>query len=175
MQSSRFIFFFKIWAIVFATTLYFAQASIAQSPEQRLIRPLSTRSPSECRRRLLNQSPSKYTRNEIPKEEEQQLPQQDFVVYGRAKEPIGAGIAPRVDYRPILYAREPEFDLEFPEPENRKRNLEAYAGLRKFFYLWRHPRTPHAYRCPPLEKLDIVISELMWGVDTGVKDTTVDI
>ena len=24
---------------------------------------------------------------------------------------------------------------------------------------------------PPLEKLDIVISELMWGVDTGVKDT----
>ena len=27
----------------------------------------------------------------------------------------------------------------------------------------------------PLEKLDIVISELMWGVDTGVKDTTVNI
>ena len=25
----------------------------------------------------------------------------------------------------------------------------------------------------PLEKLDIVISELMWGVDTGVKDTTI--
>ena len=26
----------------------------------------------------------------------------------------------------------------------------------------------------PLEKLDIVISELMWGVDTGVKDTVKD-
>ena len=38
MQSSRLIFFFKIWAVVFATTLYFAQAIIAQSPEQRLIR-----------------------------------------------------------------------------------------------------------------------------------------
>ena len=37
MQSRRFIFFFKIWAVVFATTLYFAQAIIAQSPEQRLI------------------------------------------------------------------------------------------------------------------------------------------
>ena len=40
MQSSRLIFFFKIWAVAFATTLYFAQAIIAQSPEQRLI-PLS--------------------------------------------------------------------------------------------------------------------------------------
>ena len=37
MQSRRLIFFFKIWAVVFATTLYFAQAIIAQSPEQRLI------------------------------------------------------------------------------------------------------------------------------------------
>ena len=40
MQSSRLIFFFKIWAVAFATTLYFAQAIIAQSHEQRLI-PLS--------------------------------------------------------------------------------------------------------------------------------------
>ena len=59
MQSSRLIFFFKIWVVVFATTLYFAQAIIAQSPEQRLI-PLP----------------------ELDKEK--LLPRQDFVVYGRA-------------------------------------------------------------------------------------------
>ena len=72
MQSSRFIFFFKIWAIVFATTLYFAQASIAQSPEPRLIRPLRRGSGAYHNKKLLSH---------------------DFVVYGRAKEPIGAGIA----------------------------------------------------------------------------------
>ena len=33
--------------------------------------------------------------------------------------------------------------------------------------------TPLTPTDDPLEKLDIVISELMWGVDTGVKDTTV--
>ena len=108
MQSSRFIFFFKIWAIVFATTLYFAQASIAQSPEQRLIDLLVPDPPLNADE---PESPSPNTpdfRNEIPLEEEQLLPKQDFVVYGRAKEAIGAGIAPRVEYRPILYAREPE-------------------------------------------------------------------
>ena len=37
MQSRRLIFFLKIWVVAFATTLYFAQAIIAQSPDPRLI------------------------------------------------------------------------------------------------------------------------------------------
>ena len=108
MQSSRLIFFFKIWAVAFATTLYFAQASIAQSPEQRLI-PLSE----------LNEK----------NEEEQQLPRQDFVVYGRAENSKDAGIAPppQVDYRPIPLALDEEFD------EKRQRNLERMPDLESFF------------------------------------------
>ena len=145
MQSRRLIFFFKIWAVAFATTLYFAQAIIAQSHEQRLI-PLS----------------------EL---EEQQLPRQDFVVYGRATDSKDAGIAPppQVDYRPIPLALDEEFD------ENRQRNLERMPDLESFFTFGGTLEllTPLTPTDDPLEKLDIVISELMWGVDTGVKDTTV--
>ena len=131
MQSRRLIFFLKIWVVAFATTLYFAQASIAQSPEQRLIRLVKPVDAKDA-----DAEPTIHFRNEMPLEKEQILPLQDFVVYGRAKEPIDVGIAPRVEYRPILYAREPELipDLEFPEPKNRKkRNLDRMPDLESFF------------------------------------------
>ena len=169
MQSRRLIFFFKIWAVAFATTLYFAQASIAQSPEQRLIGLLEPKTP------LPIADEKDQLQEEVAKEEEQHLPSQNFVVYGRARTDIDAGIAPQVDYRPILYAREPELipDLEFPEPEEnrKKRNLRRMPDLESFFTFGGTLEllTPTD---APLEKLDIVISELMWGVDTGVKDTT---
>ena len=146
MQSSRLIFFFKIWAVVFATTLYFAQASIAQSHEPRLIRLLV----------------------EETGDNKQELPKQDFVIYGRAENSKDAGIAPGVDYRPIRHALVAEFD------ESRVRDLRRMPDLESFFTFGGTLEllTP-TDTDPPIEKLDIVISELMWGVDTGVKDSVV--
>ena len=168
MQSRRLIFFFKIWAVAFATTLYFAQAIIAQSHEQRLIRlvvPMDALNAKETTKPLVNDHPNAPDfRNETEKEKEQKLPLQDFVVYGRAKEAIGAGIALGEEkYRPILYAREPEFN------NIRKPNLERMPDLESFFTFGGTLELLTS-KDPPLEKLDIVISELMWGVDTGVKD-----
>ena len=142
MQSSRLIFFFKIWAVAFATTLYFAQAIIAQSPEQRLI-PLS----------------------------ELELPEtkQSFVVYGRATDRKDAGIAPGTEDRPIKYQSIPlalvaEFD------DNQVRNFKRMPDLDSFFTFGGTLELLTS-EDTNLEKLDIVISELMWGVDTGVKDS----
>ena len=158
MQSSRFIFFFKIWAIVFATTLYFAQASIAQSPEQRLI-PLLVPNTAMY-------APAIEDKDKV--KEQLPIPKQDFVVYGRAAAEIDAGIAapPQVDYRPILYARISELN------ENPEKGIVRMPDLESFFTFGGTLEllTPTN---APLEKLDIVISELMWGVDTGVKDETV--
>ena len=129
MQSRRLIFFLKIWVVAFATTLYFAQAIIAQSPEQRLIRLVEPTAPLNADETTTLNLPANAPdfRNEIPRGEEQNLPLQDFVVYGRAKERIDAGIALGVKYRPILYAREPEFY------ENRERNLKRMPDLESFF------------------------------------------
>ena len=119
MQSSRFIFFFKIWAIVFATTLYFAQASIAQSHEQRLI-PLLVPDPAmdlmpqqfrgRDQRRTTSHSQARLCR-----------------LRDEQNDSKGAGIAPQVDYRPIPLAREPEFDAD------RKRDLKRMPDLESFF------------------------------------------
>ena len=145
MQTNAFRLFFKIWAVAFATTLYFTQVVIAQSPEQRLI-------------------PLVITEENV----KQELPSHEFVIYGRAETGEVAGIAPEVDYRPIFHARETEFD------ENRKRNLKRMPDLESFFEFGGTLELLTTQNSD-LEKFDIVISELMWGIDTGLKDTTVSI
>ena len=163
MLPRKFAFLFLTLIILLAIALYFPRTTAAQSEVERLI-PLS--GPPEP---------------EIP----QIFPAHNFVIYGRAGATVtepreendefvfpdpnpkpldearrDAGIAAHVTYRPIPYALDAE-RIEFGNPK-RMPHLETFFEFGGSVELL---TTDTA-----LAKYDIVMSELMWGVDKGLKD-----
>ena len=152
-SSRKSIFFLGILTLFFTITLCFPWLAIAQFPDQRLI-PLS--------------------------DEAETHPSQDFVVYGRACKghpPIplpdrelvrcgdfegngayDAGILPRVPYRHI-----PNSQGNILRSPDRMPDLEAFFKFGGTLELLTTDTT--------LQKSDLVISELMWGVDRALSDT----
>ena len=115
----------------------------------------------------------------------QTFPAREFVIYGRAGATItdgtdetttpplpksprledarrDAGIAAHVTYRPIPYARDAE-QIEIGNLD-RMPNLETFFEFGGTVELLTTDTT--------LEKYDIIMSELMWGVDQGLRDKT---
>ncbi len=158
-SSREFIFFLEILILFFLITLYFPWTAIAQFPDQRLI-PL------------------------FPDEsviEERHHPSQNFVIYGRACKghpPIplpnrelvrcddfegngayDAGILPRVFYRHI-----PNSQSDILRSLNRMPDLEKFFEFGGTLELL-------TTKDADLERYDLVISEMMWGVDRALKDT----
>ena len=149
-----------ILIILLAIIFYLPRASIAQFVAPRLIPlPAPLGSPEPL----------------IP----QTFPPHDFVIYGRAGATISddrvinpnpkpldearrdAGIVTGVTYRPIPYALDAE-RIEFGNPK-RMPNLEQFFDFGGTVELLATADTP-------LERSDIVISEIMWGVDKGLRD-----
>ena len=165
MLPRKFAFLFLTLIILLAIALYFPRTTAAQSEVPRLI-PLS----------------------DPPVSEEMFLPifpPHDFVIYGRAGATVtepreeddefvfpdpnpkpldearrDAGIAAHVTYRPIPYALDAE-RIEFGNPK-RMPHLETFFEFGGTVELLTTDTT--------LAKYDIVMSELMWGVDKGFRD-----
>ena len=157
MLSRKSIFLLRILTLLFTLALCFPWVAMAQFVEQRLI-PLSDPAATH--------------------------PSRDFVVYGRAckghpHEPptnpnvscdgyVGggaydAGILPYVMYLQIPNSQQPErIDIGQPELE-RMPDLETFFEFGGTLELLTTDLTLHRY--------DLVISELMWGVDKGLRDT----
>ena len=151
MLPRRFIFLLGTLTIILAVTHYLPKSTIAQSVESRLI-PLWAPDPPLV----------------VP----QTFPAHDFVVYGRAGAKAedfeeladarrDAGIVSGVMYRPIPYALDSE-RIEFGNPD-RMPNLETFFEFGGTVELLTTEDTL-------LEKYDIVMSELMWGLDQGLRD-----
>ena len=156
MLSRKSIFFLRILTLSFTVVLCFPWTAMAQFVEQRLI-PLSDMAETH--------------------------PSQNFVVYGRACKghpPIplpsdwedirdcshytgdgayDAGILPTVLY----YRHIPNSQSDIPRDLNRMPNLEAFFEYGGTLELLTKDRTLHKY--------DLVISELMWGIDRALRDT----
>ena len=174
MLPRKLIFPLGILTILLAITLYFPGAVTAQSDKQRLI-PLSGEGTLEPL---------------IP----QTFPAHDFVIYGRAGATVDTatypdfadepnpkpldrartdvGIVEGVEYRPIPHALDPErlihpFDpVQLLGPENLQRmpDLETFFNFGGTVELLTTDTT--------LTKYDIVMSEIMWGIDQGLRDKT---
>ena len=157
MLSRPFIFLFGIFAMLLAGALCFPGASIAQSGRPRLIplvQPVVPLSAEE-------------EKEQAALGAEGPLPANGFVIYGRAKTNKDAGIIEGVDYRPILYSRESELN------ELSQLNLKRMPNLETFFEFG---GTVELFTTDPsLEKYDIVMSELMWGIDKALRDTTISV
>lgn len=153
--ASELMFFLRLLIVLLAGAVCFSETTMAQSQKPRLIQLLEPEVPSDA------------DQQETPLNIEQQLPVLGFVVYGRAKTNKSAGIIGEVDYRPVLYARESELNLDG------QLNLERMPDLETFFEFG--GTVELLTTDPTLEKYDIVMSEFMWGIDTGLRDTTVSI
>ena len=164
--KSPFNVLLKIVVAALAATLYLAGTATAQFEDQRLIplvkpdetNPNKIYHPEDYKKP--NDSTATNVDVENPSSEDQKLLPEQFVVYGRAGSKERAGIAFGVDYRPIIHARAPE--LIALEKRNTKRmpNLENFFEFGGTLELLTTDTT--------LEKYDIVMSELMWGIDTGL-------
>ena len=152
-QVSELMFFLRLLIVLLAGVVCFSETTMAQSHEPRLIRLLEPVAAFDA-----------DEQTEVEGVSEQTLGLKEFVVYGRGKTNTKAGIAPHVDYRPILYSREPERD------ENNKPNLKRMPNLEPFFEFGGSVELLTTDLT--LKTYDIVMSELMWGIDTGLKDTT---
>ena len=116
MLSDKTTFFLRILTFLLTVSLCFSETAIAQSDQPRFIRLLEPAVP-------LAADEGTETAQNLG----QILPAQDFIVYGRAKTNADAGITVNVDYRPILYAREPE------QNQNQEPNLKRMPDLETFF------------------------------------------
>ena len=167
MLPRKFAFLFLTLIILLAIALYFPRTTTAQSEVPRLIPLFSGVGDLEPI---------------IP----QTFPAHDFVIYGRAGATVtepreenddvfvfpdpnpkpldearrDAGIAAHVTYRPIPYALDAE-RIEFG-------NLKRMPHLETFFEFG--GTVELLTTDTALAKYDIVMSELMWGVDKGLKD-----
>ena len=160
--KSPFNVLLKIVVTALAATLYLVGTATAQFEEGRLIKLLVPDNPQDSNR----YNPNPDHREKEPDIKTQALPSQEFVVYGRAKDNERGGIALDVKYRPILYAREPE---RIPDAQgivedfantDRMPDLEGFFEFGGTLELLTTNTT--------LKKYDIVMSELMWGVDGGI-------
>ena len=104
--------------------------------------------------------------SETKDENDQTLLPKKFVVYGRAGTHERGGIALSVDYRPIRHARAPELVPAFPTID--ESNAARMPDLEDFFQFGGTLELLTPATDTTLEKHDIVISELMWGVDGGI-------
>ena len=157
MLSRKSIFFFNVLTLLLAVLLCFPGITPAQFHEHRLIplvQPIIPFGAEEEKEQALLRKEGALLAN-------------DFVVYGRAKTNKDAGITVNVDYRPILYSRESELNEQQQPNLKRMPNLETFFEFGGTLELF----TTNA----SLQKYDIVMSEVMWGIDQGLRDTTVSV
>ena len=176
VKSSKLAFFTKILAVVLATALSFAEAALSQSHEQRLI-PLFAAFPLLAdveafsdfevptdTKRLSEGREAGYVELGIDKSggRPDKPDNNRFAVYGRSIYPRNAGVAGDVEnYRYIPYA---DLRENLSKPDSRRLpNLESFFGFGGTLEL--------VTTDFDLGKYDIVISELLWGIDKGPKDT----
>ena len=168
--------------LTLAVALYFTGAAVAQSQEPRLIKLLEPE--LDINGTLVKETDLSGREREVPVDVPQEFPGRGFVVYGRAAGKPGeedtstfqttttlrvtaneaAGITQNVDYRPIVHSRERTSSLD-PNPR-RMPDLETFFEFGGTVEL-----LAPLSQAAPLEKYDLVMSELMWGVDTGLRDT----
>ena len=167
-SKSPFNVLLKIVVAALMATLYLAGTATSQFEEQRLI-PLqvptsaSLTNPEEY---IKDDQQRTQLNKEQPDTENKVLPSKKFVVYGRASTHARGGIALSVDYRPIIHARAPELvpavhgTFRGSANTNRMPDLEDFFEFGGTLELLTTDTT--------LKKYDIVMSELMWGVDGGI-------
>ena len=149
--------FFLIILVLAAVAFYLPEAAMAQSHEPRLI-PLFGNAVTETgglRLTALTNDVTFGTKKSGAGVDER------FAVYGRSPDPQEAGIASAVNYRYIPYANK-RVNPSTPDPL-RLPNLESFFGFGGTLEL---VTTENA----ALEMSDIVVSEILWGVDTGIDD-----
>ena len=156
-QSSKLVFFLRFLIVLLAGVICFSNITMAQSHEPRLIRLLEPEVPRDLDDNAQERS----------LDVEQQFLMWGFVVYGRAKTNKGAGIIGNIEYRPILHARESELN------PNGQLNLRRLPDLETFFEFG--GTVELLTTDTTLNTYDIIMSEFMWGIDTGLKDTTVSV
>ena len=152
MLSHKSIFFFNVLTLLLAVLLCFPGGTAAQFQDRRLIPLVQPVIPLGA----------EEGKEQTALKAEAPLPANDFVIYGRAKTNTDAGIIRAVDYRPILYARESELNARSQPNPDRMPNLETFFEFGGTLELFTTDTS--------LEKHDIVMSELMWGIDTGLRD-----
>ena len=157
MLSRKSVFFLSVLTTLLTVLLCFPGATLAQFQEQRLIPLVQPVIPLGAEEGKEQAAPG----------EEGPLPASGFVIYGRAKTNKDAGIIERVDYRPILYSRESGLN-ELSQP-----NLKRMPNLENFFEFG--GTVELLTTDTSLEMYDIVMSELMWGIDNGLRDTTISV
>ena len=177
--------FLKILVIVFASAFCLTEVAVAQSHEQRLIPLFFSDFPGpytdthfsdfEVDDRVSNQNRQSEFDDLIRGREADIIlgtSKSDgafddrFVVYGRALDPKHGGIENAyVEYRYIPYAdlREDLSQPNFPEPDLRR--LPDLEGFFDFGGTLELLTTDFS-----LKKSDIIISELLWGLDIDLKD-----
>ena len=164
----------KIVAVAFVATVSLTETAIPQFPEQRLIpliEPTTPLNPEEYDDADTGNPPNKY-HLEWEEKKNQSPPLKKFVVYGRAGSKERAGIAFTVDYRPIIHARTPEFAPAPTNWEKKAPNTSRMPDLESFFEFG--GTLELLTTDTTLEKYDIVMSELMWGLDTGINTSQFD-
>ena len=167
VHSNQFNILLKMLAVALAATLYLAETATPQFDDQRLI-PLEE--PTEASVIHPDEySTTKKLEDENSKGEDPDFDPEDLVVYGRAGNHERVGIALSVDYRPIIYAREPELiPAALPTNDNVRGalNTRRMPDLEDFFQFG--GTLELLTTDTKLKKYDIVMSELMWGVDGGI-------
>ncbi len=151
--------FLPILVIILTAACYFTHSAAAQSAEQRLI-PLFV----EADTTPDTNTPTTDTDTAAVTLEKglEGTVDKRFVVYGRAPERPNAGVASNVtNYRYI-----PNASLEDVQDLNRLPDLESFFNFGGTLELL-------TSKDSKLERYDIVISEILWGLDTGIDDLTV--
>ena len=153
----------SVLVVVIAISFYFVEAGVAQFHEQQLI-PLSVDFDANSTDSDLTQPTEKRgVRLGSGRSSLSGGLDERFVVYGRTSDPTEAGIASyAVNYRYIPYADSGE---QLPPDRKRLPDLESFFDFGGTLELL---TTMDAN----LSKYDIVISEVLWGIDTGITDTT---
>ena len=148
MSLNQLTFFLKISTMLLAATLCFHGVASAQFTAQRLI-PLS-----------FPDGPKTLIEASQPITAIESITAKGFVVYGRAYVSRDAGIIENVTYQYILKSNLPEGT--YSPNLDRLPDLELFFEFGGTLELVTRDRTRTKY--------DIVMSELMWGLDKGLKD-----
>lgn len=162
--------FLPILVIILTAACYFTHSAAAQSHEQRLIRLFKYDSTlTEIPDADIEESAKKSVTLEIGKSVGHEGADDRFVVYGRSPDRFHAGISYTVSkYRYIPHSGIDATLLAL----NRTRlpDLENFFNFGGTLELVTDAEIDG--KKTDLEKSDIVISEILWGIDTGLDDET---
>ena len=166
LNKNKLISLLRILVLILAAACYFAQGAAAQSHQQRLI-------------------PLFIEKDSTPTDDDK-IPDQDDELYRAVTLKTGKSLGSRIDDRFVVYGRSPDRPHAGISPAVERYRYIPFSGVEENLL------QPKSYRLPdlenffdfggtlelvtdknsPLEKYDIVISEILWGLDTGLDDET---